>query len=93
MCGYLGQISNQKIDKNLLEQCNENIVCRGPDEKKAYFLDNSVQNSQNINLNIGFIFNRLSILDLTEDASQPMVSKKYNFENRRKWVLAAVSKN
>ena len=37
MCGYLGQISNQKIDKNLLEQCNENIVCRGPDEKKHIF--------------------------------------------------------
>lgn len=78
MCGYLGQISNQKIDKSLLEQCNENIVCRGPDEKKAYFLDDSAQNSQNTNLNIGFIFNRLSILDLTEDASQPMVSKIHN---------------
>ena len=78
MCGYIGQISNQKIDKSLLEQCNESIVCRGPDEKKAYFVDSSTQNSQITNLNMGFIFNRLSILDLTEDASQPMVSKKYN---------------
>ena len=37
MCGYLGQISNQKIDRKLLEHCNEYIVCRGPDVKKAYF--------------------------------------------------------
>ena len=56
MCGYLGQISNQKIDKSLLEHCNENIVCRGPDEKKAYFVDSSTQNSGITNLNIGFIY-------------------------------------
>ena len=59
MCGYLGQISNQKIDKSLLEQCNENIVCRGPDEKKAYFVDSSTQNSGITDLNIGFILKNL----------------------------------
>ncbi len=72
MCGYLGQVSQKKIDKNLLEQCNYDILCRGPDETKSYFIDNSSQNNLYTKLNIGFIFNRLSILDLTESASQPM---------------------
>ena len=72
MCGYLGQVSHKKIDKNLLEQCNYDILCRGPDETKSYFIDNSSQNNLYTKLNIGFIFNRLSILDLTESASQPM---------------------
>ena len=78
MCGYLGQVSHKKIDKDLLERCNYDILCRGPDETKPYFFDNSSQNNLYTKLNIGFIFNRLSILDLTESASQPMILRDRN---------------
>ena len=36
MCGYIGQVSFNKINNNLIEKCNENIICRGPDEKIVY---------------------------------------------------------
>ena len=48
------------------------------DETKPYFFDNSSQNNLYTKLNIGFTFNRLSILDLTESASQPMILRDRN---------------
>ena len=78
MCGYLGQVSFKKIDRNFLEHCNKDTICRGPDEKKVLLTKNILNNNQYSNLNLGLIFNRLSILDLSENASQPMISNDKN---------------
>ena len=66
MCGFIGEISKDDGNLDLLDKCNENLVCRGPDEKKS--LNTTTPNGFNLNM----IFNRLAILDLTKQGSQPM---------------------
>ena len=65
MCGFIGKISNSNINNTLLEKANTNLICRGPDCTKQ--LTTSVNN-----LNISLIFNRLKIVDLSDEANQPM---------------------
>ena len=74
MCGFLGSITKSEISKNELELCNQRIICRGPDEKKI------INNKQYLSnpLFHNFVFNRLSIIDLSSNASQPMFSEKFN---------------
>ena len=67
MCGYIGKISSNNIDTNLINYSNKRIICRGPDSLKSL-------NSNLGNYNLQFIFNRLSILDLNSKADQPMES-------------------
>ena len=68
MCGYLGYISTKKIETNHLLKCNKLIECRGPDNLKIEeFSDNYLEYQ--------LIFNRLSILDLTPEANQPMFNE------------------
>ena len=77
MCGYIGTISKNDIDISKIKEVNRYIECRGPDE--TVLLDSQKDNTINSrNLNFAFIFNRLSILDLSDLASQPMYSKKFN---------------
>ena len=78
MCGYLGQVSFNNINDNLVEKCNEKIVCRGPDEKKIFTSKSSDYHKLNGNLNLSLIFNRLEILDLSSQASQPMISEQFS---------------
>ncbi len=67
MCGFIGKISFEDFDyKNVIE-CNDLIECRGPDSLSSH-------NGKKNGLNYKFIFNRLSILDLTDEANQPMMS-------------------
>jgi len=71
MCGFTGSVSLENIDISLIEEANKFIECRGPDSK--CFIEKKF-NTYNLN----FWFNRLSILDLTEEANQPMYSKDFN---------------
>ena len=71
MCGFTGAISYHNIDNSKISEGNNFIECRGPDSKLT--LNRKVND-----LNISLIFNRLSILDLSEKANQPMYSKKFN---------------
>ena len=77
MCGFIGQVSSNLIDFDLINKTNSHIICRGTDQTKK--LDN--KNSDVINFdneyNVYQVFNRLSILDLSEKASQPMISKEF----------------
>lgn len=78
MCGYLGYISkNSNISNDDFKDANKYIECRGPDNCISV---NSNQNSS-IQLlkkyNYNFTFNRLKIVDLADDANQPMYSEKY----------------
>ena len=67
MCGFIGKVSYSNFDQNELIEPNELITCRGPDKTKK-------MSSFDGKLNYSFIFNRLSILDLSETADQPMLS-------------------
>ena len=73
MCGFIGGISKTPIRNNSFSNANKHIICRGPD-KNLYI--NNTKNSNNINIEkyFHFEFNRLSILDLTDEADQPMYS-------------------
>ena len=77
MCGFIGQVSDNLIDFDLVNKANDHIICRGPDQTKQL----SNQNYETINFdnefNVFQVFNRLSILDLSETASQPMISEEY----------------
>ena len=70
MCGFTGSVSVKPIDNSLISKANKFIECRGPDAK--CFIEKKY-NEYNIN----FHFNRLSILDLSETANQPMYSKEF----------------
>jgi asparagine synthase (glutamine-hydrolysing) len=96
MCGYIGSISNSKINIDSYRLSNQEIVCRGPDKTSELFSNSSkIFKLNNSNLNILAIFNRLSILELTELGDQPMYSidnktmllfngEIYNHNNLRK---------
>ena len=71
MCGFTGSVSVKPIDSSLISKANEFIDCRGPDSK-------CVIEKKYDDLNLSFHFNRLSILDLSETANQPMHSKEFN---------------
>lgn len=70
MCGIAGayHFSGSSIDKEDLNRIIKTLHHRGPDGNGFY-----------IDHNIGFTHNRLSIIDLSENASQPMVSADENY--------------
>lgn len=77
MCGFLGKISKNNFDFDKFEIANNCQTCRGPDQKKS--LNNLNSNFlDDLKLSVSFIFNRLSIIDLSDDASQPMINKTKN---------------
>ena len=68
MCGFLGKVSFNDFDENTLLKSNNLIECRGPDSK--------IQETSNTNdIKYSYIFNRLAILDISENANQPMFSE------------------
>ncbi len=61
MCGICGYVSNKSIN---IEEMNGTIFHRGPDNQDTF-----------IDKNIGLGHTRLSILDLSKESNQPMISK------------------
>ena len=99
MCGLAGVIFNKSSWKGHsylnfnLEKMSNAIKHRGPDDKDIYI---------NENHKLGFCFQRLSILDLSKSANQPMLSKSkdwimvyngevYNYKQLRKLVSRSSS--
>lgn len=91
MCGIIAYraFDGRPIDKNLLKQMNRTQFLRGPDHSDAVVFDNG---------KIGLAHTRLSIIDLSERANQPMSTpdKKhwivfngevYNFKEVRKALV------
>lgn len=70
MCGFTGCFSFKSINPHDIEEGNKIAVCRGPDNQKNI--------SGNEGINFDLWFNRLSIIDLNENANQPMVSSSLN---------------
>ena len=78
MCGFIGKISFNQIDHKSVKNNNEILECRGPDEK--VFLNGKFNNffkNEDV-LNFSFAFNRLSIIDLGKNTSQPMFNQHKN---------------
>ena len=78
MCGFIGKVSFDEINSQEVLNCNNLIECRGPDEKKQLTGNSSDNFKSNFDFNFSLVFNRLSIIDLSGSASQPMVSKQFN---------------
>lgn len=72
MCGYLGSVTKNTIDMNSLIESNQCQICRGPDETRH--VEKTFGNKE---YHLALIFNRLSIIDLSQNASQPMFSKEF----------------
>lgn len=64
MCGITGIISQNAIEKNIIEPMTDTIIHRGPDGYGYYYGKNFV-----------FGHRRLSIVDLSESGHQPMTYK------------------
>ena len=77
MCGFIGKVSSEDFDFHDIEKNNAKIICRGPDNTTKF-----TSSQKKINFSskkyFNFIFNRLSIVDLSDSANQPMYSDKYN---------------
>ena len=89
MCGISGIVDFKKVlkenqIKDILNKFNKTLYHRGPDSKDTW-----------INGNIGLAHTRLSIIDLSKNGSQPMVSNNkqsvisfngeiYNFRELKK---------
>ena len=72
MCGFSGFVDfAYKGDSSVLKNMNNSLYHRGPDggSEETYLLNKCT---------VGFAHRRLSIIDLTEHASQPMNYKQYN---------------
>jgi len=81
MCGIVGIISKNKIDVNLDGLLNK-IHHRGPDKTGKFYWDaNTLKRTidDSFECNICFGHKRLSIIDLTDAASQPFHSSDGNF--------------
>ena len=83
MCGFLGFVNFKGINKNKLIELSHHLHHRGPDSE-SYFIDEKKQ--------IYLCHKRLSIIDVSLNASQPMYSESkryiimfngeiYNFRN------------
>lgn len=64
MCGFTGCFSFNQINSTNLKKGNNLAICRGPDNQKNLY--------GNDEINYNLWFNRLSIVDLNENANQPM---------------------
>ena len=69
MCGIVGKLHWQpSLDNNPIHKMSEHLKHRGPDEIGSLNLEN-----------ISLGFRRLSILDLSDKANQPMSTKDNRF--------------
>ena len=67
MCGFLGLLTDNSLNVENLASANNYMTCRGPDSTKV------LQDSNKLG-NLYLSFNRLKIIDLSDDANQPMLS-------------------
>lgn len=72
MCGIAGFIDfNNRSSKEILQDCTNVLAHRGPDGSGFEFF-------QHENLQVGLGHRRLSIIDLSSAAGQPMWYKHFN---------------
>ncbi len=71
MCGICGYITDKsvKIDHRILEEMTDAVSYRGPDDRGIY------TNRNYAGISVGLGHRRLSIIDLSNDAHQPMCNE------------------
>ena len=90
MCGFTGfiNLNNQPLNSRVLKAMTDIQGHRGPDDQgmigfsmfkdiKVDVIDNETAEFSNLHAGIGF--NRLSILDLSKNGHQPMISHCRNY--------------
>lgn len=77
MCGIVGIVyfNGEKVNQALLEQATERLVHRGPDASGIYIDNKGIPS-------VGFGHRRLSIIDLSSSANQPLSN-----ENKDIWII------
>ena len=70
MCGIAGYITNNGSFEYWIEKSQKLLHHRGPDHTNAIYLNDK---------KLGMSFNRLAILDLSDNANQPMLSNNKDF--------------
>ena len=73
MCGFIGYISKDPVSPSVFNKANEYLICRGPD-KNIFYNNENKKFKTALNKYFHFEFNRLSIIDLSDNADQPMYS-------------------
>ena len=75
MCGYIGKISKSAFDYDQVSIANKHTVCRGPDQKReSYGKSLDFFNTKSL-YHFSIVFNRLSIMELSDLGSQPVISE------------------
>ncbi|MBI4839346.1 MAG: asparagine synthase (glutamine-hydrolyzing) [Nitrospirae bacterium] len=98
MCGIWGMIADGDIDRALFEKAGDALSHRGPDDSGIYLKSGVRGQGSGVNAALGH--RRLSIIDLSENAHQPMSNENgslwityngeiYNFQEIRKALTAA----
>jgi len=92
MCGIAGivHLDNTKVDPCILKNMADTISHRGPDDEKFLFFDRKKKRAlllrrdekPDINSTLGFAHLRLSIIDLSSEAAQPMSDSQ-----QRYWII------
>ena len=71
MCGFIGEFGSSQSPKNEFYSLLKLSINRGPD-MVGYYSNLDIKEDQNPYIQFGF--NRLSILDLSKNANQPMTT-------------------
>ena len=74
MCGIWGIVTNDKLDVLQFEKTGQILAHRGPDDRGVYINSELIPNKsgQNSKLRVALGHTRLSIIDLSQNAHQPM---------------------
>ena len=92
MCGICGYFGSKKIDEDTFVSMRDTMIHRGPDDAGIWITSNNEKN-------IGLAHRRLSVMDLSSQGHQPMLSadKKiavvfngeiYNYRELKKELIA-----
>tara|TARA_B100001248_G_scaffold261173_1_gene251458 strand:- start:270 stop:2138 length:1869 start_codon:yes stop_codon:yes gene_type:complete len=76
MCGFIGEFGNSQSPKNEFNSLLKLSSNRGPD-MVGYYNNYDIKKDEGPFIQFGF--NRLSILDLSENANQPIISKSKRY--------------
>ncbi len=85
MCGFVGEVNLDKDYTSRVVEANKKLYCRGPDNQSYCFVSSENKFIPDTKLDlkqksiINLAFSRLSIIDLSSAANQPMVSDDSNY--------------
>ena len=101
MCGIAGIAYNdgRPVERDVLAKMTKALAHRGPDDAGIFVAESSKLKAQSRRINVGLGHRRLSIIDLSENAHQPMANEDetvwityngeiYNFRELKRDLIA-----